>query len=246
MYRDTAEIYDKLTSGIDYAAYAGYFIELINRYKGINTHSLLETGCGSGNLTRLLALAGYDMTGVDSSAEMLSEAYTKDSPGILWVNQDVLELDLFGTYDAAVSFLDFPNHITDPADLGRYFALIENYLNPGGLYIFDINSEYKFRNILAENVFYYDDDDYSCIWQNSYNEKNRICSMEITLFKQEGKLFRRSDTCNYERAYSNEELIKIIESSGLSVIEVFGDLKFEKPVETEERIFFICRKEYNE
>lgn len=246
MYRDTAEVYDKMNSVIDYPAYAGYFIELLNRYKVINTHSLLETGCGSGNLTRLLASAGYDMTGVDSSAEMLSEAYTKEGPGILWINQDVRELDLFGTYDAAVSFLDFPNHLTDPADLRRYFSLIENYLNPGGLCIFDINSEYKFRKILSDNVFYYDDDDYSCIWQNSYHEESRICSMEITLFRREGKLFRRSDTSNLERAYSGEEIIKCLESSGLSLVEIFGDMNFEKPTETEERIFFICRKEYNE
>ncbi len=246
MYRETAEIYDKLTSGIDYESYAGYYIELLDRYKEIYTHSVLETGCGSGNLTRMLALKGLDMTGVDSSAEMLSEAYTKEGPGILWVNQDVMELDLFGTYDAAVSFLDFPNHIIKPDDLGKYFSLIKNYLNPGGLYIFDINSEYKFKNILGDNVFYYDDDDYSCIWQNTFNEKSRICNMEITLFKQEGSLFRRSDTSNTERAYSVDELQEIIESAGLSVIEILGDMKFEQPSEKEERIFFICRKEYND
>ena len=194
----------------------------------------------------MLALKGLDMTGVDSSAEMLSEAYTKEGPGILWVNQDVMELDLFGTYDAAVSFLDFPNHIIKPDDLGKYFSLIKNYLNPGGLYIFDINSEYKFKNILGDNVFYYDDDDYSCIWQNTFNEKSRICNMEITLFKQEGSLFRRSDTSNTERAYSVDELQEIIESAGLSVIEILGDMKFEQPSEKEERIFFICRKEYND
>lgn len=246
MYSETAEIYDKLTSGIDYLSYAGYFVDVINKYKKIKTHSLLETGCGSGNLTRILASAGFDMTGVDSSTEMLSEAYTKEGAGILWINQDALKLDLFGTYDAAISLLDFPNHIIDSEKLVKYFSKIENYLNPGGLFIFDINTEYKFKNILADNVFYYDDDDYSCIWQNHFDKKSMLCTMDITLYRREGLLFRRSDTVNSERAYSVDDIKKAIETSGLTVIDILGDMKFEKPAENEERIFFVCQKASDE
>ncbi len=246
MYNETAEIYDKLTSGIDYAAYAGYFMDLFGLYGNGQIHSVLETGCGSGNLTRILAAAGYDMTGADASTAMLSEAYTKESPGILWINQDVLDLDLFGTYDAVMSFLDLPNHLTDKGSLAKYFGLVCNYLNPGGLFVFDINSEYKFSHVLSDNVFYYDDDDYSCIWQNHYDEKSRICSMDITLFKREGSLFRRSDARNFERAYSMDEIKAAVEKAGMSVIDALGDMSREAPGEREERIFFVCRKEQDE
>lgn len=242
MYRETAEIYDKLTSGIDYKSYAGYFAKLINKYKTIETHSVLETGCGSGSLTRILGAAGFDMTGVDICAEMLSEAYSKGDPGILWINQDVLDLDLFGTYDAVLSFLDFPNHITEPGNLLKYFSLVNNYLNPNGLFIFDINTIYKFKKVLSDNVFYYDEEDYSCIWQNHFNEESKICSMDITVYRRDGELFKRSDSKNSERAYSIKEIKQTAKTSGLSVVDVLGDRSMEQPRDKEERVFFVIKK----
>jgi len=245
MYRETADLYDKLTKDVDYPAYAGFLMDIIGKHSQ-NAHSLVEIGCGTGNLTRVLASAGFDMTGVDSSNEMLAEAYSKENAGILWINQDVTELDLFGSYDAAISFLDFPNHITDYNDLSVYFKRLYNFVNQGGLCIFDVNSEYKFREILGSNVFYYDEEDYSLIWQNHYDEDEKTCTMDITVFRREGEVFNRIDTVNIERYYSGEQLDKVLVSAGFSHMATYGDLSLEAPESDIERIFYVYRKEAND
>ena len=113
------------------------------------------------------------------------------------------------------------------------------------MFIFDINTEYKFREVLADNVFLYDDEDYSCIWQNSYDKVEKLCTMDITVYRREGELFRRSDSVNYERAYETVEITDMLEDAGLTLLQMYGDMVLEPPAESCERIFFAAMKEDN-
>lgn len=242
MYKDTAEFYDRLTSDVDVSKYASYFAEVFNKHVKLHPKSVIDLGCGTGRLTFCMAEKGYDMTGVDASSEMLSVAYSKKGPGILWINQEFTELDLFGTYNAAVSLLDCINHITDSEMVEKYFKRLRYFIEPGGLFIFDINSEYKFNNIYRDNVFYSVDDDFSYIWQNHYDEKSRICTMDMTFFQKEGDVYKRIESINKERAYSIEFLSDALRKADFTVEALYDDCSFEEPTETSERIFFVCRR----
>ncbi len=242
MYKNTAGFYDRLTTDIDYNKYAEYFTAIFDKHAKKKPHSVMDLGCGTGGLTLALAEKGYDMTGIDASAQMLSVAFGKRGPGILWINQNVTELDLFGTYDASVSLLDCVNHILDKTLLEKYFRLIFNYTEADGLFVFDINSEYKFRYIYGNNVFYSVDGDFSYIWQNDFNTTTGICTMDMTFFKQEGELYRRFDTVNREKVYSVEYLSDLLEKSGFIIEAIYDDGSFEKLSGKTERIFFVCRR----
>ncbi|MFO7612849.1 MAG: class I SAM-dependent methyltransferase [Clostridia bacterium] len=243
MYGDAAAYYDILTSDIDYGKYAMYFNDIFKRHMDRIPDAVMDLGCGTGSLTIKLAGMGYDMTGIDASPEMLGEAYAKGNPRILWINQDFTEIDLFGTYDAAVSLLDCVNHLPGEREVEKYFRLVHNYLNPGGLFVFDINSEYKFREVFSSNVFYSVSDDFTYIWQNDYIDDERTCEMEITIFIRENMLYKRVDTYNTERAYAVADMKDLLKKSGFDIVDVYNDLTFDEPGEKAERIFFVSRKE---
>jgi len=242
MYKDTAEFYDRLTSDVDVSKYAAYFREVFNKYSKTHPESVIDLGCGTGRLTFAMAEKGYDMTGVDGSSEMLSVAYGKKGPGILWINQEFTELDLFGTYNAAVSLLDCINHLIDSDMVEKYFKRLQYFIEPGGLFIFDINSEYKFENIYKDNVFYSVDDDFSYIWQNHFDKKSGICTMDMTFFQKEGDVYKRFESINKERAYSIDFLRDALKNSNFSIEALYDDCSFNKPTETSKRIFFVCRR----
>lgn len=124
----------------------------------------------------------------------------------------------------------------------KYFRNVRNYLNPGSVFVFDINTEYTFRNIFSNNVFYSVDDDFSYIWQNDFNEKDKMCKMDITMFSKDNELYSRADTVNMEKAYSIDYLTKTLEEAGLPVIDLYNDLTFEKPGSDAERVFFVCQR----
>lgn len=242
MYSEAAGLYDRLTEDVDYTSYAGYFREIFDRWSVIKTNNVMETGCGTGSLTLALAELGFEMTGIDSSAEMLSEAYVKKGPGILWVNQDVTELDLFGTYEAAVSFLDCINHILDEGSVKEYFRLMHNYIEPEGLFVFDMNSPHKFRETYGNNVFYSVGDDFAYIWQNDYDEQTCLCTMDMTFFHKEGNAYQRFDTVNIEKSYGVDYLSGLLEKAGFRIEALYNDRTFDKPSDDSERIFFVCRR----
>jgi len=246
MYKETAGFYDRLTSDINYDKYAEFFTAIFDKHTKIHPHNVMDLGCGTGRLTFAMAGRGYDMTGVDASPEMLSEAYNKKGPGILWVNQDFSELDLFGTYEAGISLLDCVNHILDEVVIGKYFKHMHNYIEPGGLFVFDINSEYKFKNVYKGNVFYSVDDDFSYVWHNEFDENTGICTMDMTFFQKDGDIYRRFDSINKEKAYSIEYLTDILNKSGFSIEALYDDCSFDEPTETTERVFFVCRRTIND
>ncbi len=241
MYRSIARFYDELTIDIDYEKYAIYLDKIIKRYNK-NASMLLDIGCGTGNLTLQMKQLGYDVTGLDVSAAMLERCYKKNKD-ILWLHQDVVELELYGTYDVFISFLDTINHIKDKRQLKKTFQLIFQYLNPGGMFIFDINTPYKFEHIYKDNVFYMIDEHLTYIWENSYHRKNKICDMDITFFEKSGKNYKRYDDYHCERMYEFEELEKLAETIGFKVEGIFKDKTLRPVSEHDLRAFFVLTKE---
>jgi len=229
---------------VDYKKWADY-IEEIFKNNSLKPELVLDLGCGTGSFTIEMARRGYNMIGLDISTDMLSCASEKarnEGLEILFLNQDMSCFELYGTVDTIVSLMDSINYITDKRDLRRLFKLVVNYLNPGGLFIFDINSRYKFERILDNNVFYSVDDEVTYIWQNKYNRKNKICEFDLTFFIKNGKAYQRYDELHYERSYSIDELKEIISASGLKLKGIYNCLTFRPPSEKSERIFFVCRK----
>jgi len=245
MYTGFAKIYDKLMCDIDYTCWADY-IESIFYANGINPHLILELGCGTGSFCIEMSKRGYDMTGIDISAEMLSCARQKcENEGldsILLINQDMTDFELYGTVDAVVCLLDSLNYIVLKRDLKKTFKLVRNYLNPGGLFIFDINSCYKLEKILGNNVFYSVEEDVSYIWQNRYDKRKKTCEFDLTFFVKQGGRYERHDECHTERAFSVKEIKSVISNSGMDLLGVYDGLSFRKPAQKSERIFFVCRK----
>ena len=154
MYNAFAEVYDRLQDA-DYAKFADYYERIFEKY-GIKPELVLDLACGTGNITVPMSQRGYDMIGVDLSVEMLNIAREKAQAAgqnILFINQDMTEFELYGTVDAILCALDGVNYLTADGETDELFRLAENYLNPGGLMIFDINTEYKLREVLGSNTF---------------------------------------------------------------------------------------------
>ena len=190
IYDLLAPIYDRVNGDIDYSAWADFVEENIKRYNpDMKTELVLDLGCGTGKMTLELARRGYDMTGVDLSAEMLDIARNSAeraglSDKMLWLLQDITEFELYGTVELAVSCLDTLNHLTSQKELKKCLSLVHNYLVPDGLFLFDINGKHKFEKIYADNSYIIEEEGTVCIWQNSYNPKTRLCDFYITLFEE--------------------------------------------------------------
>lgn len=185
------------------------------------------------------------MIGIDLSAEMLSCARQKSlaaDADILFLNQDMTDFELYGTVDAITCLMDSVNYVTYKNDLKRLFRLADNYLNPGGLFVFDVNSPYKFENILSKNVFYETGEQVSYIWQNYYDKTRKLCQFDLTFFVKEGELYRRFDEVHNERAYEMEELSEMLMDAGFEECSVYGEFTFKKPSPKCERLFFVCKK----
>lgn len=244
MYGEFAKIYDKLQD-IDYDSFVKYYEQIFKKV-GLNPKLILDLACGTGNIAIPMAMLGYDMIGIDLSEEMLGIAAEKareNSLDILLLNQDMTEFELYGTVDAAVCALDGINYLTLDGELDQTLSLIKNYLNPGGVFIFDINTEYKLKNVLGNNTFVYDEEDTYCIWSNSYDPEDKICGFNLDFFiKTETGLYRRFEEYQEERAYSVEEIKTAIVRSGLTLISCFDDRSFNEPTPESERVFFVLKK----
>ena len=196
IYDLLAPIYDKVNGEIDYSTWADFIEENIKRYNpDMKTELVLDLGCGTGKMTRELARRGYDMTGVDLSAEMLDIARERAeccglSDKMLWLLQDITEFELYGTVELCVSCLDTINHLTSTKELKKCLSLVHNYLVPDGLFLFDINGKRKFEEIYADNSYVMEEGDSVCVWQNSYNPKTKLCDFFITLFEEDEEIGR--------------------------------------------------------
>ena len=236
MYTEFADIYDTLMSDVEYDKWADFFEDIFKR-NGTKPDLVLDLGCGTGTLTKIMAQRGYDMTGVDSSFSMLNIAQMKGG-NILYLCQDMTEFELYGTMGAIVSSLDCINYITDEKALKKVFFLVHNYLDYDGVFIFDINTPYKLEKILGENTFVSDENGVFYTWESEFNNDSKLCDFYLTFFAEDkdGR-YERIDEEQTERAWDTAELIKLLAETGFSDIEVFGDKRFEEPKKDEERIF---------
>ena len=244
-YRVFSRFYDNLTFNVDYDKRADYLQSVLSLYShpwGLT----LDLACGTGSLTAALKKRGVDIFGVDASQEMLSEAmdkaYDEELP-ILYLCQKMENLDLYGTIDTCVCTLDSLNHLTEKAKLQAALDRVGLFMNPGGMFIFDVNTVYKHRRILAGNTFVYDTDQVFCVWQNSLKENNLV-NIELDLFEKEGQsgeLYRRHTERFSERAYEIDELKEMLRQAGFETLAVYHDMTTEPLREDSDRAVFVAR-----
>ena len=247
-YNAISRVYDKLNAEVDYSAWADFVESCFDRYLSSRPELVLDLACGTGSMTMELARRGYDMIGVDGSEEMLSEAYGRSAEvgGILYLMQDMRSFELYGTVGAVTCCLDSLNYLTGEGDLLRCFKNVHNYLDPDGLFIFDMNTPHKFENVYADNSYIFDDVvdgvEVYCGWQNYYDRESKICSFYLSVFEEgENGEYYRADEEQKERFYSNEEITSALEKTGFELLDIFSDVDFSKPLENSERLYFVAR-----
>lgn len=245
-YTSFAEVYDIFMDNVPYDRWASGIDSLLKKYlpSSADRPMVLDLGCGTGQITRRLRDLGYDMTGVDSSDEMLEIARARETDdSILYICQDMRELDLFGTYQGVVSVCDCMNYITDGQDFIEVLKRVNNFLHPGGVFIFDVNTEYKYEKILADNTFAENRDEGSFIWENEYEPDTKLNIYDLTLFIREsdgrfGKFFEQ----HVQKAYQRVEIEDMIEAAGLELIEILDTDTLGAPKMDSEKLTFVARE----
>ncbi len=241
-----SSVYDVFTDGVDYRGRADYICSALASH-GITEGTILDTACGTGSLSEQFLIKGFEVVANDISVNMLGIAREKLAPfgnKALLLCQDMCELDLFGTVDAAVCSLDSINHLTEEDDIKAAFRSIGLFIRPKGIFIFDVNTVYKHKNILSDKTFVYEDDDETfLVWQNSECDDSHTVEMYIDIFTKEsdGRYSRQTDYI-VERAYSEDFLKKTLEECGFEMLGVYGDMKNTPPEKNEERIYFFAQK----
>lgn len=242
-YHQLASSYDRLTNDVDYRAVVDY-VEALLRKEGVTVRTVADLACGTGSATAILAQRGYQVTAVDLSEEMLTQAMDKcwdleNRP--TFVHQSLQNLHLPRGVDLAVSFLDSLDYITDPADCAQAIRRAYHILNPGGVFIFDVNTPEKLRAMDGQ-VFLDEDEDVYCVWRGEFDEESNILSYGMDLFQRQGASWQRAFEEHREYAYSVKQLTDYLKQAGFTAIAVFGDRSFSPPGPQEQRIYFKARK----
>lgn len=245
-YTSFAAVYDTFMDNIPYEEWAAYVIGLLKEYR-IENGLVLDLGCGTGNMTELLAKAGYDMIGVDNAEEMLEIAMEKRQESgydILYLLQDMREFELYGTVKAIISICDSINYITEEEELLEVFQLVNNYLDPKGVFIFDFNTVYKYKEVMGNQTIAEDREDCSFIWDNYYYEEEQINEYELNLFirERDSGLYRKYQETHFQKAYDLETIKGLVEQSGLEYITAYDAFTREVPTEESERIYVVARE----
>ena len=247
-YTSFASVYDMFMDNIPYGEWCAYLTSLLKEY-GVEDGILLDLGCGTGSLTELLAQEGYDMIGVDFSEDMLQIAMEKREESglpILYLLQDMREFELYGTVRAVVSICDSMNYITEEEDLLEVFRLVNNYLDPGGIFLFDMNTKYKYAEILGDNTIAENREDASFIWDNYYDEEEQINEYDLALFIPEDcqgeLLYRKYEETHYQRAYELETVKRLLEEAGMEFLAVYDAFTREEPKADSQRVYMIARE----
>ena len=245
-YNSFAWVYDTFMDNIPYDQWTEYLTGLLREY-GISEGLLLDMGCGTGNVTERLAACGYDMIGIDNSEEMLMEARNKvaeSGADILYLLQDMRSFELYGTVAAVVSICDSMNYILEKSDLKEVFRLVNNYLDPGGIFIFDFNTPYKYQYIMGDQVIAENRDECSFIWENGFDEDAQVNIYDLTIFiQEEGDLFRRYQETHYQKAWSANDFIQAAEQAGMKVLAVYDAFTHDAPRADSERLYMIVQEQ---
>lgn len=237
--------YDRFAADVDYPKRAAYFDRLISRFGSREKGLLLDLACGTGSLSVELSRLGYEVIGVDASPAMLSLAQNRAAAAredVLFLCQRMEALDLYGTVRTVVSALDSLNHLTQLERLSQAVSRAALFLEPGGIFVFDLNTPYKHREILGDNCFVYEEGDTVLIWQNRTG-RGLLTEISLDFFtRQKNGLYQRETERFSEQAYSIEELDPVLEAAGLQLLAVFGDDSEQPPRETAQRWVFVTRK----
>lgn len=244
-YNAFANVYDKLTDNIEYEKRADYISALFERYGVKGKEPVLDLACGTGSLTVELAKRGYDMIGTDSAYAMLSQAQNKkyaENVDALFLCQEMTELDLYGTISGAVCMLDSLNHLESAEDVKKTIEKVGLFMEHGGIFIFDVNTIYKHRKILADNTFVYDCDDVYCVWQNSLNEDGSV-DISLDIFEYEDGAYYRSAEEFTERAYPLEDYKKWLADAEFEVLHIYDEMSDRELNDETQRAVFVARYE---
>ncbi len=242
-YHALAVSYDRLTNDVDYESTVRFYEQIMER-EGVKPRTAADLACGTGSVSLLLAQRGIQVTGVDISPEMLTVA-TQKAQGMknapFFVCQSLQELRLSRGVDLAVCALDSLDYITDPAHCREAILRTYQALNPGGLFIFDVNTPEKLKAMDGQ-VFLDEDEDVYCVWRGEFDRQTNICSYGMDLFQRRGGLWARSFEEHREYAYSQKQLTGYLKEAGFTHIQVYADRAFEPPRSGEQRIYFSARK----
>ena len=243
-YSIFAEYYDDLTFNVDYAKKADYLMRLFKRHKH-QPGVMLDLACGTGSLTLELASRGADIFGIDYSSDMLTAAQQKASEAgydIMFIKQKMQSFFLIDKIDTCICSLDSINHLTSEKDVSACFSRVSEYLQTGGLFVFDCNTVFKHREILGNNCYIYERDNVFCAWQNNYTEQDNKVLITLDFFVPDGKMYKRYSEQFYERAYTEEQLEGMLDNAGMMVEAIYHEDTFRKPEADTQREIFVVRK----
>ncbi len=261
-YQDFAYVYDEFMDATPYGEWCELLAELIEKY-GVSKperdveelldserNLVVDLGCGTGTLTELLYRKGYDMIGVDSSESMLNiamEKKEKSGSEILYLLQDMRELELYSTVGTVVSVCDSINYILEEEELLTVFSLVNNYLYPGGIFIFDFNTDYKYREVIGDTTIAENREDCSFIWENFYDPEEELNEYNLTIFvREEGDSFRRFTETHLQRGYTVEQMRRLVEQAGMTIVEILDADTRENVTDTSERVYIVAREQGKE
>lgn len=242
-YHDLAASYDRLTNDVDYPAVVAFYRRILER-EGLHPRTAVDLACGTGSVSVLLTREGLNVTGVDMSEEMLTVAWEKSQAlpnPPLFVRQKLQQLRLPRGVDLAVCALDSLDYILDPAECAGAIRRVYRALNPGGIFIFDVNTPEKLRNMDGQ-VFLDEDDDVYCVWRGEFDKETNICSYGMDLFRRQGKVWLRSFEEHREYAYTREQLCAYLKRAGFTRVRVYGDRRLSEPTPGDQRVYFSARK----
>lgn len=234
-----AQYYDELMQNVEYTEIADKIHEWLGKYRP-QTMLMCDLACGTGTLAKLLSEKGYEIIGIDSSAEMLMTAREKCSMDVLLLCQSMDEVDLYGTIDAAVCTLDSINHVTDKETVGTIFKKVSLFLENNGIFVFDVNTPYKHEHILSDSAYIIETDNVFCAWQNTYEDG--LVNISLDFFEEEDGMYYRSSEYFSERAYTDEEIREMLEEAELEVIAVKDGYSEKEPDEETQRLVYITKR----
>lgn len=251
-YSDFAYVYDTFMDDTPYDKWCDYIVKTLDEYN-VPKELLLDLGCGTGVLTRMLCERGYDMIGVDNSWEMLSIAREKESddnencsamPGILYLLQDMREFELYGTVRGVISVCDSINYLLEDEDVISCFKLVNNYLDPGGIFLFDFNTLHKYKNVIGDTTIAENREDCSFIWENYYHDEEHINEYDLTIFYKEGDedVYRKAQETHFQRGYTLEEMKSFVEEAGMEFVKAVDADSQGEVHPSSERIYIIARE----